>query len=396
MAGAGMERKHEEFAIAPPAAKLPEKPRFFLTKSENRMVVDQRVRDGVEEAEPPPLPRTKSRASQRHRTPPRASPTRRAGRSAAVGLDPPAAAGATSDPAGTGRHAAASDLALDVRRFGPPVEEPAPEKALSEPLGFSQNNNPMMDMVDLAAAATAATASSGLQQPPGDSGGGAYIRPTPRSRAQSTGRHAALAGESKLDMLVQGEMIVRTKRQNPENPDICTGATSSDAIEQDISFEPVGEQISPLGFCLAKCQKVVVYRSHASVMRPIAKVRHVSNDVAKTHGLKDGMLVLELNGDSGLRIDEAMAEIEAHHEHNRPFRLTVIDVPSQSISGQSEDVFTDAERPGTLRVCVIEARDLPHMDTFGGASHWRDCHFADALSPSLLKHLLNVEGGAAE
>ena len=29
-------------------------------------------------------------------------------------------------------------------------------------------------------------------------------------------------------------------------------------------------------------------------------------------------------------------------------------------------------------------------------SHWRDCHFADALSPSLLKHLLKVEGGAAE
>ena len=25
-----------------------------------------------------------------------------------------------------------------------------------------------------------------------------------------------------------------------------------------------------------------------------------------------------------------------------------------------------------------------------------DCHFADALSPSLLKHLLKVEGGAAE
>ena len=28
-------------------------------------------------------------------------------------------------------------------------------------------------------------------------------------------------------------------------------------------------------------------------------------------------------------------------------------------------------------------------------SPWRDCHFADALYPSLLKHLLKVEGGAA-
>ena len=30
------------------------------------------------------------------------------------------------------------------------------------------------------------------------------------------------------------------------------------------------------------------------------------------------------------------------------------------------------------------------------ASHWRDCHFADGPSPSILKHLLKVEGGAAE
>ena len=33
---------------------------------------------------------------------------------------------------------------------------------------------------------------------------------------------------------------------------------------------------------------------------------------------------------------------------------------------------------------------------YQGSSHWRDCHFADALSPSLLIHLLKVEGGAAE
>ena len=29
----------------------------------------------------------------------------------------------------------------------------------------------------------------------------------------------------------------------------------------------------------------------------------------------------------------------------------------------------------------------------GGRSHWRDCHFADAPSPSVLKHLIGVEGG---
>ena len=32
----------------------------------------------------------------------------------------------------------------------------------------------------------------------------------------------------------------------------------------------------------------------------------------------------------------------------------------------------------------------------GGGSRRRDCYFADALFPSLLKHLLNIEGDAAE
>ena len=31
----------------------------------------------------------------------------------------------------------------------------------------------------------------------------------------------------------------------------------------------------------------------------------------------------------------------------------------------------------------------------GGDSHWRDCHFADALPPSRLKHRLEVEGGCS-
>ena len=32
----------------------------------------------------------------------------------------------------------------------------------------------------------------------------------------------------------------------------------------------------------------------------------------------------------------------------------------------------------------------------GDASRRRDCHFTDIPSPSLLKHLLKIEGGAAE
>ena len=40
--------------------------------------------------------------------------------------------------------------------------------------------------------------------------------------------------------------------------------------------------------------------------------------------------------------------------------------------------------------------DNDQLNREGTYSHWQDCHFADALSPSLLKHLLNEEGGAAE
>ena len=41
-------------------------------------------------------------------------------------------------------------------------------------------------------------------------------------------------------------------------------------------------------------------------------------------------------------------------------------------------------------------RELDRRGDRGGVSHWRDCHSADALSPSLLKQLPKTEGGAAE
>ena len=41
---------------------------------------------------------------------------------------------------------------------------------------------------------------------------------------------------------------------------------------------------------------------------------------------------------------------------------------------------------------AVSASDAP----VGPASRWRECHFADALSPSLLRHLLRVEGSAAD
>ena len=52
---------------------------------------------------------------------------------------------------------------------------------------------------------------------------------------------------------------------------------------------------------------------------------------------------------------------------------------------------------------VLAALDLVVVDVLQevgvkcpGISHGRDCHFADALSPSLLKRMLKGEGGAAE
>ena len=41
------------------------------------------------------------------------------------------------------------------------------------------------------------------------------------------------------------------------------------------------------------------------------------------------------------------------------------------------------------------ALDL-EISGFGAVSHWRDLHFADALSPSLLKHLLKLKGGVQQ
>ena len=52
-----------------------------------------------------------------------------------------------------------------------------------------------------------------------------------------------------------------------------------------------------------------------------------------------------------------------------------------------------------LHQMVLADAHLDHRNNFaaaGGTSHWRDCHCADALSSSLLKHLLKAEGGAAE
>ena len=54
-------------------------------------------------------------------------------------------------------------------------------------------------------------------------------------------------------------------------------------------------------------------------------------------------------------------------------------------------------RPGTFYETFPRHRNLISLNKrFTGISRRRDCHFANALSPSPLRHLLKGEGGAAE
>ena len=71
-------------------------------------------------------------------------------------------------------------------------------------------------------------------------------------------------------------------------------------------------------------------------------------------------------------------------------RLNVSIAPGGSIRVGLLDPW---ERP--LPGCELEA-SVPIVEGGVGGSRRRDCHFADALFPLLLKHLLKVEVGAAE
>ena len=56
-----------------------------------------------------------------------------------------------------------------------------------------------------------------------------------------------------------------------------------------------------------------------------------------------------------------------------------------------------AAQTDTEAELVFQATGVTAPGMLGGLdSRWRDCHFANTPSPSLLKHLLKVEGGAAK
>ena len=70
-------------------------------------------------------------------------------------------------------------------------------------------------------------------------------------------------------------------------------------------------------------------------------------------------------------------------------------------SPPSSTVDTSDRQHAILRVVMTDddlkqaTYDVDLNLATGDSSHWRDCHFADAPSPSLLKHLLKVEGGCS-
>jgi hypothetical protein len=93
-------------------------------------------------------------------------------------------------------------------------------------------------------------------------------------------------------------------------------------------------------------------------------------------------------------------ELHRHGEEMHRLCLQRIRFPVDSIrqllmlcAPRAHRILGSRARGGSRR----PKRYQPRGTTYAvGPSHWRDCHFADALSPSLLKHLLKVEDGAAE
>ena len=66
------------------------------------------------------------------------------------------------------------------------------------------------------------------------------------------------------------------------------------------------------------------------------------------------------------------------------------------LHGQVIEIVDCATRGGEKKWSADALSNGQRGGAAGGASRRRDCHFADITSPVLLKHLLKVEGGAAE
>ena len=78
----------------------------------------------------------------------------------------------------------------------------------------------------------------------------------------------------------------------------------------------------------------------------------------------------------------------------RPFgaKSSMLKVLSTSLT----EMNSKGQNDFITEMYIVNPKSILMSQLYGVASHWRDCHFADALSPSLLIHLLKAEWGAAE
>ena len=88
-------------------------------------------------------------------------------------------------------------------------------------------------------------------------------------------------------------------------------------------------------------------------------------------------------------------------KHIAPFFFTQTNkLPKWEAGAADSQSSAPAAPTGSSPQEIFRSKDLKTWEAapgMGGVrSYSRDCHFADALSPSLLKHLLQAEGGAAE
>ena len=118
----------------------------------------------------------------------------------------------------------------------------------------------------------------------GGDGGGGRGAPTGIPR---NSRHAALARYSKLDMLAQGEQIVKTRAlTKEENDDRKLRSNSTVLVERVVTFKESELSKDCVGFSLGNVAQIVCYRGNGSVIRPIAKLKNVNDDVNAEHKLQ--------------------------------------------------------------------------------------------------------------
>ena len=78
-------------------------------------------------------------------------------------------------------------------------------------------------------------------------------------------------------------------------------------------------------------------------------------------------------------------------QHEMVLQTEMGGISGLSYHAGSDEWYAISDRNGKFWRLAVE-QDGWRVSAVGVASYWRDCHFANALSPSLLKHLLKMGG----